>query len=249
MNARNEHDIRLEEAAAYALGALDAAQVGDFKTHLETCRRCQAEVRWLTPAIQALPEAVTQQQPPPALRERLMTEVRTDAAAHAKQARRDERRERAASRASLTEWLHGLNLGGLTYKPLAGMAAVVLIVAAIAGYAVGTGGGGSSSAGARTTQVPQANGIVAKVVTEGNRAEVRLTNVKQLPDGKVLEAWVQRGNAVEPVPALFAPDHAGKASTTIENMKNVSAVLVTREPTGGTKVPTTKPIVKVPLTS
>ena len=52
-----------------------------------------------------------------------------------------------------------------------------------------------------------------------------LTNVKQLPKGKVLEAWVQRGNAVEPVPALFAPDHAGNASTTIENVKNVSLVM------------------------
>jgi hypothetical protein len=51
------------------------------------------------------------------------------------------------------------------------------------------------------------------------------------------------------VPALFTPDHAGNASTTIENMKNVSAVLVTREPAGGTKVPTTEPIVKVPIES
>jgi anti-sigma-K factor RskA len=246
MNA-NDHDIRLEEAAAYALGALDPGQVDDFKTHLDGCDRCQSEVRWLTPAIQALPEAVAQQTPPPALRRRLMTEVRADAAAHAKQAKRDERRERAASRATLTEWIRGLSLGGLTYKPLAGMAAVVLIVAAIAGYAVGTGGGGANDV--HTTRSNQPNGIVAKVVTEGNRAEVRLTNVEQLPDGKVLEAWVRRGNAVEPVPALFTPDHAGNASTTIDNMKNVSAVLVTREPMGGTKVPTTEPIVKVPLES
>jgi hypothetical protein len=49
------------------------------------------------------------------------------------------------------------------------------------------------------------------------------------------------------VPALFAPDHAGNASTTIENMKNVSLVMVTREPSGGTKVPTTEPIVEVPV--
>ena len=239
-----EHDHRLEEVAAYALDSLAPAQIDGFKEHLKGCKRCQDELRWLAPAVRALPETVETQTPPPALKVRLMAEVRADAAAAAKQAKTEERRERAASRQSLGEWVRGLHLGGLTYKPLAGLAVVILIVAGGIGYVVGNGGGGS---GPHTTEAPQANGIVAKVVTEGNRAEVRLTNVKQLPDGKVLEAWVQRGNAVEPVPALFTPDHAGNASTTIEDMKNVSLVMVTREPAGGTKVPTSEPFVKVPI--
>jgi hypothetical protein len=247
MNA-NEHDPRLEEAAAFALGALDTNRIDDFKEHLRGCKRCQEEVRWLAPAVLALPEAVEQQQAPPALKQRLMEEVRADAATAAKRARGEQRRERAASRKSFGEWLRGLHVGGLTWKPLAGMAAVILIVAAVAGYAAGTGGGGSG--GAQTTPVKSgANGIEARVVTEGDRGEIRLANVRQLPEGKVLEAWVQRGNAVEPVPALFAPDHAGNASTTIEDMKDVSLVMVTREPAGGTKVPTTTPIVKVPIES
>jgi hypothetical protein len=200
-------------------------------------------LRWLAPAVGALPETVEARTPPPALRERLMTEVRADAAAAARRAKTAERREHAASRQGFGEWLRGLRIGGLTYRPLAGIAVVILIVAGAIGYAVGTGGG----AGIHTTEAPQANGIVAKVVTEGNRAEVRLTNVKPLPEGKVLEAWVQRGKAVEPVPALFTPDHAGNASTTIDDIEGVSLVMVTREPAGGTKVPTTEPIVKVPL--
>jgi hypothetical protein len=238
-----EHDHRLEEAAAFALGALDPAQIDGFKAHLKDCKRCQEELRWLAPAVRALPETVETQAPPPALKERLMTEVRADAAAEAKRLKVDERRERAASRQSFGEWLRGLHIGGLTYKPLAGLAVVILIVAGGIGYAVGTGGG----TGIHTTERQQPNGVVAKVVTEGDRAEVRLTNVKQLPEGQVLEAWVQRGNAVEPVPALFTPDHAGNASTTIEDVKGVSLVMVTREPAGGTKVPTTEPFVKVPL--
>jgi anti-sigma factor RsiW len=245
MNA-NEHDRRLEEVAAFALGALDAEQIADFKEHLKGCKRCQEELRWLAPAIRALPEAVEQEAPPAALKQRLMEEVRADAAAVAKRAREEERRERSSSRKSFREWLGGVHVGGLTWKPLTGMAALVLVVAAVAGYAIGNGGGGSSL---QTTESEQANGIVAKVVTEGDRGELRLANVRQLPEGKVLEAWVQRGKAVEPVPALFVPDHAGNASTTIENMKNVSVVMVTREPEGGTKVPTTEPIVKVPLES
>jgi hypothetical protein len=247
MNA-NDHDPRLEEAVAFALGALDPDRVDDFKGHLQGCRRCQEELRWLAPAIRALPEAVEPQTPSPALKGRLMAEVHADLEAEAKQARGEARRERAESGTGLGEWLRGLHLGGLTWKPLAGLAVVVLIVAGGIGYAVGTGGGGSS--GAQTTKIePGANGIEASVVTEGDRGEIRLANVKQLPEGKVLEAWVQRGNAIEPVPALFTPDHAGNASTTIEDMRNVSLVMVTREPMGGTKVPTTEPFVKVPIES
>jgi hypothetical protein len=245
MNA-NDHDPRLEEAVAFALGALDAERVDDFKEHLQGCERCRQELRWLAPAVRALPEAVEPQTPPPALKERLMTEVRADVEADERRAREGARRDRASSRAGFGEWLRGLHVGGLTWKPLAGLAVVVLIVAGGIGYAVGTGGG---AGGAHTTEAPQPNGIVAKVVTEGDRAEVRLAGVKQLPEGKVLEAWVQRGNAVEPVPALFVPDQAGNASTTIEDIRNVSLVMVTREPAGGTKAPTTKPIVEVPLES
>jgi hypothetical protein len=246
MNA-NDHDNRLEEVAAYAIGGLDRDQVEDLENHLAGCKRCQEELRWLSPAVQALPEAVERQAPPPALKQRLMAEVRADVAAGERQARTEERRERAASRPGIGEWLRGLNIGGMTWKPLAGMALAILVIAGGIGYAVGNDGG---SGGAHTIEVPGgSSGIAAKVVTEDGRGELHLTGVEQLPEGKVLEAWVQRGNAVEPVPALFTPDHAGNASTTIENMKNVSAVLVTREPAGGTKVPTTEPIVKVPIDS
>jgi anti-sigma factor RsiW len=247
MNA-NDHDSRLEEVAAYAISALDPERVDELEKHLEGCKRCQEELRWLSPAVQALPEAVERQAPPPALKDRLMAEVRADAAAEERRARDEERRDQATSRKGFGEWLGGLHIGGLTWKPLAGLAVVVLIVAGGIGYAVGTGGSGGG--GAQTTEIePGANGIEAKVVTEGSRAEVRLANVKPLPKGKVLEAWVQRGDAVEPVPALFAPDQAGNASTTIEDIEDVSVVMVTREPAGGTKAPTTTPIVEVPLES
>ena len=233
MNA-NEHDPRLEEAAAFALGALDADRVDDFRQHLEGCERCQAELRWLEPAVRALPEAVEQQAPPPELKTRLMEEVRADVATD---------RERSPSRKGFREWLGGLNFAGLTWKPLAGIAAVVLIVAAGVGYLVGNGGGSN----VHTTEVQQKNGIVAKVVNENGKGELRLTGVEQPAKGKVLEAWVERGESVEPVKATFTPDEEGNASTQIEDLEGVDAVLVTEEPAGGTKMPTTEPFVNVPL--
>jgi Anti-sigma-K factor rskA len=244
----NDHDSRLEEAVAFALGSLDAGQIDDFEDHLQGCKRCQDELRWLAPAVRALPEAVELQTPPPGLKVRLMAEVHADIAAEAPPVAAEQDPKRAESGSGLVEWLRGLHIGGLTWKPLAGMAVVILIVAGGIGYAVGTGGGASGNP--HTTEiVPGPNGIEASVVTEGNKGEFRLAGLKQLPEGKVLEAWVQRGNAVEPVPALFVPDHAGNASTTIENMKNVSLVMVTKEPSGGTKTPTEEPFVKVPLES
>jgi hypothetical protein len=241
----NEHDRRLEEVAAFALGALDAEQTEDFREHLKGCKRCQEELRWLAPAVRALPEAIDQEAPPPALKVRLMEEVRADVAAEAAVARAEKGRERSGSRSGFREWLAGVNLGGMTWKPLAGMAAVVLIAAAGIGYAIGNGSGSNL----QTTEVQQPNGIVAKVVDEDGQGELRLTGVEQLPQGKVLEAWVARGKSVEPVKMLFTPDGEGNATTHIDDLKDVNAVLVTREPEGGTKVPTTKPFVEVPLES
>ena len=235
----DDHSARLEEAAAFALGALDSGRIDDFKAHLEGCERCQEELRWLAPAVRTLPEAVEQQTPPPELRRRLMAEVRADAAAA--EGAPDE------ARAGFGEWLRGLRIGGSTWKPLAGVAAVVLVVAAGIGYAVGAGGGSDDT---HTWQVePGASGIEASVVREGDRGELHLTGVGRLPDGKVLEAWVERDGAVEAVPALLVPDQAGEASTTIDDMKGVGVVMVTREPAGGTKAPTSEPIVEVPLES
>lgn len=245
----NEHDHRLEEAVAFALGSLDPGQVDDFKEHLRTCKRCQEELRWLAPAVRALPEAVEPRTPPPALKVRLMAEVRADAEAEERRTKAEERRERAAG-GGFSAWLGGLRVGSLSWKPLAGLALVILVVAGGIGYVVGTNGGGNGNTHTWELKAEENGGIAAKVVREGDKGEIRLANVKQLPQGKVLEAWVEREGTVEPVPALFAPDKAGNASTTIENLEGVSIVMVTREPEGGSKTPSEKePFVQVPLES
>jgi anti-sigma factor RsiW len=246
----NRHERWSEELAAYLLGGLDPSEAGAFERHAEGCERCRAETRWLAPAMQALPETVERLEPPRQLRERLMGEVRADAAAA---------RGGAADGAARRGWrqrLAGIGRwagdGPLGLRPLAGLAAAALVVAAIAGYEVGAGGssgtGGSSGAG-RTIVSGHAPGVVAEMVREGEGGSLHLANVSQLPEGKVLEAWVQRGGRVMPAPALFAPDRQGRASTTIADMRGVEAVMVTAEPSGGSKQPTTKPIVVLPIPS
>ncbi|HET7573864.1 MAG TPA: anti-sigma factor [Solirubrobacterales bacterium] len=235
MNEHEHRHDRRDDVAAYALGALPPAEAAELERHLADCERCREQLRWLEPAVDTLPEGVERREPPPALRERLMAEVRADAASQAGRARRGE----------TTGWISRLRAGELGWKPAAALAAAALALVALAGYEVG--GGGDSGPATTTVSAGQAPGVVATVVSEGDSGTLRLANVEALPQGKVLEAWVERDGRVEAVPALFAPDRTGRASTTIADMDGVETVMVTEEPQGGSAAPTGEPIVALSM--
>jgi anti-sigma-K factor RskA len=226
MNA-SDHNRWREDLAAYVLGALEGDEAADFERHLEGCERCREEMTWLEPAVQTLPEAVERQEPPRALRNALMAEVREDA------------REAAARPAPTRRrrWL---------LKPAMGFAAIALLVAGVLGYEVGNGG--SDGGGGASTLERQVGSLSVKMVQEGDSGTLQLSGVHQLPPDKVLEAWVEREGEVEAVPALFVPNRDGQAETRIADMKGVDVVMVTEEPQGGSEAPTGEPIMtmKVP---
>jgi anti-sigma-K factor RskA len=241
MNEMN-HERWSEDVAAHMLGALEPAEAVELERHAEGCERCQAEIRWLTPAINALPESVERLEPPRELRERVMAEVRFDAAPVDAQAD-----EQAATGlfGRAAAWLRELGSGPMGLRPVVGFAAAVLVVAAVAGFAIG-GGLGSDEGGQTSTVVAgKAPGVTAKVVSDGDSGTLHLDNVKQLPSDRVLEAWVQRDGEVESVEALFVPDRKGKASTELPDMDGVEVVMVTTEPEGGSESPTSAPIVTI----
>jgi anti-sigma-K factor RskA len=229
------HERWSEELSAYLLGALEPPEADALERHVEGCERCRDELRWLAPALDALPEAVERLEPPPQLRERLMAEVRADAesagTAHAPQRR------------GLLGWLRGA--AGPHRRPLVAGAAVLLIAAAVVGYEIGNGGSGGGDIS--TVRKSEPSGLVAAVVMEGEHGRIKLSNVPALPPDKVLEAWVEREGKVEAVPTLFVPNAAGQATTTLGDMRGVGAVMVTLEPPGGSNAPTSKPITTVPI--
>jgi anti-sigma-K factor RskA len=222
----DDHNRWSEDLAAYMLGALEPDEAAELERHLEGCQRCEEEMRWLEPAVQVLPESVERHEPPRALREALMGEVRDDV--REAQARSGSTRSR--------RWL---------LKPAMGFAVVALLVAGVVGYEVGNGGSGGGGA---STVERQVGGIDVKMVQEGDSGTLQLSGVHQLPPKKVLEAWVEREGQVEAVPALFVPDRNGQAETRIADMNGVKVVMVTEEPQGGSESPTSEPIVtmKVP---
>lgn len=241
------HERWSEDLAAYMLGALEPGEAAELERHAEGCERCRAEIRWLTPAVQALPEGVERVEPPRELRARLMAEVRADAGQGAG-ARSDERSPQSGLLDRASNWLRDLGSGPMGRRPVAGVAVAVLIVVAVAGFAIGGGiGSGSDSGETSTVVTSEPSGITARMISEGDSGTLHLANVRKLPSDRVLEAWVQRDGEVEPVQALFVPDREGQASTELPDVKGVEVVMVTTEPPGGSKSPTSAPIVTVQI--
>jgi anti-sigma-K factor RskA len=221
-----DHERWREDLAGYTLGALEPEDSERLERHLEECPECRERLLWLRPAADLLPESVTPMEPPPQLRERLMGEVRDDAARHG-QAR-----------------ARGGGVRGWFGRPATvALGAVVVIVAGVAGYELGTGGEGTST----VTGTQSKSGALARVERSGDSGTLQVSGLSQLPRSQVYQAWVQRGGRMEPS-SLFAVRRNGTASAAIpRDLEGAQAVVVTVEPRGGSRQPTSPPLVSVPL--
>jgi anti-sigma-K factor RskA len=223
------HERWRDELAAYALGALEPGEAAELERHLAGCEACREELDWLRPAVQALPESVERLEAPAELRGRLLAQVRSEAGTA------------GATQRGRSSWMPR----GWSLRPATGLAALALIVAAVAVYAIA---GGDSGAGGTTTVVAgHAPGVTAEMVSNGDSGTLHLTNLQQLPPDEVLQAWVQRGKRVVSANALFEPNPDGTASATVDDMDGVKTVMVTAEPRGGSVQPTSAPIVSVAI--
>lgn len=240
MTGARDHRRWRADLAAYLIGGLEPQEKEALETHLEDCERCRDELRWLQPAIDLLPQSISQLEPPPGLRARLLAEVRADVAElPAEVARESERRA------------PGRRSGGLRrffLRPAVALTCVALIGAVIGGYAL-RGGGGSGSGTTTTKTVAQGGSVRATLERSGDSGTLELTGLKQAPPGHVYQAWVQKGNRIEPS-SLFDVRRDGSASTAIPHqLAGADMVMVTVEPQGGSKQPSSKPLVSVALRS
>ena len=232
MNAGNDHRRWRAELAAYLLDSLEEDEQRSVERHLDECEDCREELRWLRPAIDLLPASVAQLDPPPELRERLLAEVRSEVARPAATGPAREKPARAGF------------LRGFLLRPATGLAVVALIAAGIAGYALNEGG--TDSGDATTTVRAQGPGSLrAKLERHGNSGTLRLTGLEQATPTHVYEAWVSRGNTVKPS-SLFDSRHNGTATVALEDeLEGADAVMVTLEPRGGSRQPTSPAVISV----
>jgi anti-sigma-K factor RskA len=243
VNRRPECEALRDDLAAYALGALAGDELTALEAHLGGCEHCQARLRWLTPAVDVLPAAVEQRSPPPSLRENLMSTVRAEAAQSTVAGPEPARTEEPARES----WWAGLR--GLMLRPATGMAAVILLVAGIGvGYALrGSDPVETGPTLVKAEPLDDSVPVSATLEREGDSATLHVHELPPIDDDEVYEVWVQRAGVMEPR-NTFVLSMNGTAEAAVPGpLEGGEAVLVTREPRGGSPQPTTDPLLSAPL--
>jgi anti-sigma-K factor RskA len=225
LSGSNGH-ARAEDAAAYALGALEPNEADAFRRHLTECAACREEVAAYEQITEALPETGVPHEVPRTLRRRVIREVR--ATPKAAPARPLPAAVRAPTRFPLA-WGGGL---------AAALAAVIVAIVLIS--AGGSGG----------TRTIQASVGSAELRIASGRGDLVVHRLPTLPAGRIYEMWVQRGNATPtPTGTLFSTRANGSANVGVPgSLHGVSAVMVTQERTGGSPVPTSAPVIVARVT-
>jgi hypothetical protein len=232
-----DHRRYEEDLAAYLLDALGEEEQRAFELHLRSCPACQGEERWLRGAVELLPSSVEQLEPPPALRERLMDTVRAEAAAEGIEARPSTRRRPRL---------------GFVLRPVLAFGAAALIAVGVgAGYLIGNGGGGSTPAVATVPAKPTgvARGARGEIVVKSrDAAEIRVSGLRPRR-GRVYELWlVRKGSKTPEASSLLAVHADGSGAWGIPGgLDGVQEVMVSSEPEGGSKQPTTMPVLRATL--
>ncbi len=215
------------DAAAYALGALQPGEAERFRSHLESCIVCRDELVALQAAVDVLPLSAPQHPAPRALRRRVMRAVRSEPVLTARSARP---RRRPLFPARVTR--PALVAGVLAAAALATVGGIELA------------SGGSNPARVIRASVTGSQGR-AQLRIAGGHAELVVNHLPPPPPGRIYELWIKREDRPpSPTRALFSVTAAGAADVGVPGKLNgVTAIMVTPEPAGGSRVPTHAPVI------
>lgn len=240
-------------AAPYALDALDGDEKRRFERHLRGCDRCAEEVRALTEDAVRLAWS-TAAAPPAALRERVLTAIRTAPQEPAGRELPRVRSSRQPARARAPRFRP-------LFAPLAtATAAAALVVAAL--FAVQATQARDdlnqeraqareiahvlAAPDARATAERDARGRGIGVVASASerRAVVTLSGLGTPAGGRVHQLWLMRPNEKPRSLGLFDGDTPLVADGL---SPSATSLAVTVEPRGGSEQPTTSPVVQLAL--
>jgi anti-sigma-K factor RskA len=223
-----------DDHAAFAIGALDADEVPAYEEHLHTCDSCRARLDWFRPAVDLLPASVEPVEPPPGLRTRLLAEAAADRSSVEAEAR-----ER--SRFKLGSWR-------LDWRPLALSAAAAATLAVVVTSALQESSPvRSSTVAARPTNAAPPGLVSATLERQSDVATLHVDRLPRLPQGNVYETWIERNGVMKPG-SVFVLRRDGSADAAVPGpLAGARAVLVTREPSGGSTSPTSSPLLRAAL--
>jgi anti-sigma-K factor RskA len=250
-------------SGSYVLNAMDENERKDFETQLAGSEDLRNEVTELTDTAVLLGMAVEPIAPSPALKQNIMARLSQTPQLE---------REAATSApvlhalpplaAESTRETHPKAQARWYTRPVLGLvaaaAAVVLIVGGVIGTNFAIQGAQSSQQADALAAINTASDVQraeAPVSTGGKvtlvwslsqkRSAIIGTGLKVLPNGKTYELWYIDTSG-KPAPAgLFESNGKNTLQVLSGHMKKGDTVGVTVEPSGGSKAPTTKPVVAI----
>lgn len=244
------HSEEFEDlAAGHAVGALETNEVARFSRHCQRCDVCSRLVAEHVAVVSVLPRALDDMPTSPPIKERLMEQVRREAAAAAPRLAPSKpdsvvRLERRAPRPRVAWALSVaaslilmLGVGAWNLQLQRELANVRARGAEQAEVLRALAAGGRAW---KMTPSPQSSGATGLVVLDPNTSQliVHAEGLPALPSDRAYEAWVLRDGAMKPA-GLVAPGNSGTFTLRLNaNPQVVRAVALSLEPAAGTESPT-----------
>jgi hypothetical protein len=133
---------------------------------------------------------------------------------------------------------------------MAWAAAACLVAAGALGYGVSEFARDDDSsrtlqAQVDTERLPDGSASLSVPEDEGRGSVLRVEGLPDAGRGRVYQVWVEQDGVAEPV-SIFDVDESGAGAAAVpEPLDDASAVMVTREPRGGSRMPTEAPVLRV----
>lgn len=232
-------DVDLILAVGAASGGFEPEDLGVVRAHLPGCDSCRRAAAGYAATAELLGLAVEPAEPPERLRTRIMGEVYASVMAGtpaAQAARGGGLRERLARAWRAIPAARGLTVAGATVA----LAAVALLV-----WAVGPGRSGA------TAVVSPVHATLGEPAVQGAftwypQTQTAVLSVRGLaaPEGdRVYEVWLVRPSNAPTAAGYLTEQPDGSWSAAIRgSISGYSTVAATVEPRGGSRVPTTAPV-------
>lgn len=250
------HEALLDDVALYALGTLPEADAARVRKHIEHCPQCRAEYEALSFAPRALALSARNAQVSDLLKARIMKQIREEPdAAAASQPQTPQSSAVSPRKLAMPAYLLAA-----ACLAIAVLTSVIMIRSmhdahdsqlAIVRLTDEQGALKRQLRDEQLEVADLASGSAArKPVTHGtlvrthNRLYLALHDLSVPSTGHVYQAWTLHKGARDMTPSVtFMPDRNGDAVVNIPaDADATSAVAVSVEPEGGSKAPTTKPV-------
>ena len=212
---------------AYVLGAVSKEEAASVAAHIRSCRECEAEIATLSSAVDLLASGVEPLQPPQGFTERVLQRAVQE---------RDAGTSRARPR--VQRW-----------QTWAALAAALAVFAGLGAYAIDARNEAAAQRriasalirGAAGTDLKGPAGVAAKVVPTDSGGIFVATGLEDPGDDRVYQLWFLRGGM--PVSGgTFVGSDGVAVLRTARSPNAFDAVAVTVEPAGGSRRPTTNPL-------